>query len=357
MDATPPGRFAVLVSDSPHPCGVESFARRLAAEAGPRAETLVLGFDTARQIEADGSLQAIVINLPVVAWKRRLIEPILAALATRRRGVRVLLILHEWGDLDWRRRLTYLPLVAAAHAILFSSREVRAQFMLKRSWWAKGVVPAIVPIPPSFERPDKVGGGHASVALARQRGDVILGHFGSIYPKKNPLVVLRVAAAMVARGIATSALFIGSFIEGQDTIQRDFWAQARLLGLEDRVVVTGYVETESELFGLFDEVDVFVYAFDEGLTARRSSVFTCLGAGARVVVNAPRLDAEFDDHPTYRALLSSRQLCLVPTPADAVAIAQAVIAMRSEGRVTETTLDVKAVWRTAIDVVDAAIRV
>lgn len=358
MDALPPVRFAVLVSDSPHPCGVESFARRLAAEAGPRAKTLVLGFDTARRIEADDTLQAVVINLPVVAWKRRLIEPIMAALATRRRGLRVVLILHEWVDLDWRRRAAYLPLVAAAQTLLFSSPEIRAQVTSRLPWWVDGAAEAIVPIPPNFERPDRTEAGdkHAAVALARERKVLTIGHFGSIYPKKNPLVVLKVAAALVARGIDTSAVFIGSFIEGQDTIRRDFWEQARLLGLEDRVSVTGYVENEGELFGLIDAVDVFVYAFEEGLTARRSSVFTCLSAGARVVVNAPQSEAAFDDHPTYRDLLSSKQLRLVDTHADVGTIADAVVAMRSEGRAPASSLDVKAVWRTAIDVLDAAMR-
>ncbi|WP_216074514.1 hypothetical protein, partial [Acinetobacter baumannii] len=72
-------RMLVMISDSTAPCGVEAFARRLASTAGPRATTAVLDRDLGGLRHALGNADALVLNLPVVAWKARLAEPVLAA--------------------------------------------------------------------------------------------------------------------------------------------------------------------------------------------------------------------------------------------------------------------------------------
>ncbi|MFX5476865.1 hypothetical protein ABTD55_23360, partial [Acinetobacter baumannii] len=48
------------------------------------------------------NVDALVLNLPVVAWKSRLAEPVLAATLARARRRDVVVILHEWADLDWK---------------------------------------------------------------------------------------------------------------------------------------------------------------------------------------------------------------------------------------------------------------
>ena len=348
--------FAVLVSSSRTPCGVESFARRLAAEAGSMARAPILSFDIAGILHTVAGCDAIVINLPVVAWKRRFLEPLLAIRAARRRGLKVILILHEWDDLDWKRRLVYAPLIALADRILFSCPEVEEQFA-RRPWRNRGMAGGTVPIPPNVTRPGAVTGSAATAAIAaeRARGRLILGHFGSIYPKKQPIVVLEVAAELMARGEDPFLVFIGSFIKGRDRVRADFERHVGRLGLAGRVLVTGYVESEAALFGLFDDVDVFVYAFAEGLTARRGSVSACLASGAPIVVNAPRDAKAFDHHPAYRAALAGDRLRLVPCDADVGAIADAVVAARGLPH-GPPGIDSRSAWRHALAAVEAAAR-
>ncbi|MEO7224021.1 MAG: glycosyltransferase family 1 protein, partial [Devosia sp.] len=112
-------RHLFLVSDATTTCGVEEFARQTALRMS--APTLSLG----RALEVSDDL---VINLPIVAWKRRPLAPIAAALHARSKGQGVTLVLHEWADLALARRITYLPLLPLATRIFFSSPEVMAQF-------------------------------------------------------------------------------------------------------------------------------------------------------------------------------------------------------------------------------------
>lgn len=346
----------VLVSETRTLCGVEAFARRLAATAGERARTHVLDRDVGALRRSLRPGDTLVINLPVVAWKTKLAEPVLAAAAARAKGCRVVVILHEWADLDWKRRASYAPLLPLASAVLFSSPEVARQFAASPVSRMASTRRAIVPIPPNLSRPAAIEATPDSALLARERsrGRFVIGHFGSIYPKKQSTLVLDVAAALVARGEDPFVAFIGSFVKGMDRVEEDFRARIAALGLTDRVLVTGYVAGDSEVFGLFDAVDVFVYGFAEGLTSRRGSVLACAVSGRPVVVNAPEHADAFDHHPTYLRLLADGALRLVPLDASPEVIADAVVAARREaGRGGPP--DVDAAWRDAVAAVDGVL--
>lgn len=337
----------VLVSDSLTPCGVEAFARRLAATAGDRATTRGLGSP------AGSGAGVLVLNLPIVAWKKRLVEPVAAALKARAAARPVLIILHEWSDLDWKRRASYAPLLPLASAILFSSPEVALQFAASPLSRLAPRRRGLVPIPPNVVMPGRLVETELSRRLATERahGRLVLGHFGSIYPRKQSRQILDLTAALVQRGENPFAVFIGSFVRGQDDVEAAFTAHARELGVADRILVTGYVASDADLFAAFAEVDVFAYLFAEGLTSRRGSVLACAMAGRPVVVNAPEHTGAFDHHPTYRRLLDEGRLRLVPTHAAldvvAAAVEEAAALPRQAG-----SLDVEAAWRDVLVSVD-----
>ena len=349
-------RLHVLHSASDTPCGVESFARRIAEAAGPRARGTVLAGRTALDLRGPGAL---VVNLPVVAWKSVFLSHTLAALAARLRGQPVVVVLHEWDDLHPKRRATYLGLVLLATGLLFSCRAVEAQF--GRAWLSQLATRqrGTVPIPPNVRHPGTVLRGAIADRLAAERADggLVLGYFGSIYPKKQPLQILDVAAELKRRGHRVSVVFVGSFIQGSDAIEREFADRVAALGLGGRVTVTGYVRGEPELFGLFAEVDAFVYRFAEGLTPRRGSVLACLQSGSPVVVNAPADPDELRRHPIYGSLVESGALRLASPEAGAGELADAVLAAtaaRGAGtREGGARLDVGAAWAAALAAVEA----
>jgi hypothetical protein len=92
------------------------------------------------------------------------------------------------------------------------------------------------------------------------------------------------------------------------------------------VIVSGYVASDHEVFGLFNQVDVFCYPLDEGLTARRSSVLTCVQAGRPLIVTAPTEATEFDHHPRFKELIDRGAIVLMPRGAGADVYADRIVA-------------------------------
>jgi glycosyltransferase involved in cell wall biosynthesis len=335
----------VLVSDATKTCGVEEFARQTARHMGKGATTAVLSADMPAMNRAIAATHDVVLNLPVVAWKKRIVSPILAAAHARMAKREVTIVLHEWADLALARRLSYLPLLPMATRVMFSSPEVMAQFAATPLSAAVTRRRGVLPIPPNFAVPAWTRPSARSEALrdARARGTFVLAQFGSIYPKKDPLALLEAAAELRRRGTDLRVVFIGSFIG--DRVEAEFAGHVARLGLADVVDVTGYVGSAEELYGLFEEVDAFLYPLSEGLTSRRGSVLAAALSGRPVVVTTPERADSLDHHPLFKALLGNGTIHLAPRDADASALADAVLATRGvRTQPLDTGREVDAVW-------------
>lgn len=346
-----------LISDSMTACGVESFARlaaaRLAATAPGRHATFTL---TSQPGEIDvlrrtlATHDALIVNLPVVAWKRQIFGPVRAMRAARRLGKAVVLVLHEWGDLDWKRRATYVAYLPYATRILFSSPTVRAQFEADAPTRLATRDRGLVPIPPNIEPPKALPATAIAAALADKKrdGKFVLGHFGSIYPKKQSLEVLDIAAALKALGKPVHVAFIGSFIGGGTVDpKRAFDERVHALGLAGDVTVTGYIGPSAEVFAALEACDAFVYLFAEGLTSRRGSVLACLMSGHPVLVNAPAHDGEFAHHPSYIEALANGRMTLLPRDATSTDVARAILRSGSSS-LRGSPVDFDRAWGDAV---------
>ena len=348
-------RYLVFVSDAARTCGVEEFTRQLARRFGARARAQILKADLAGLARALKDTDAVVLNFPVVAWKRKLVSPFLAALLARLFRREVVVVLHEWQALDWKRRLVLAPVVFLAGRVCFSAPEIAAEFAASRLSSVTTRDRRIVPIPPNLVPPPVLQPSAHSQALREQRrnGRLILGQFGSIYPKKQSTAVLHVAARLIEEGHDVGIVFAGSFIKGMDNVEEEFFGLARRLGVMDRLLVTGYIAGESELFAIFREIDVFCYLFPEGLTSRRGSVLAAALFGKPVVVNAPENAGALDHHGLFRRLLATGALRLVATHADIPTVAQAVLdAHRQAPEVLDFHAEIEGVWQAIVETVD-----
>ena len=328
-------KFIVLTSPTKIPCGVEAFARQLEQTLSKNADTPAVQLpvegtrgDLARMWQGFRGADTLLLNLPVVAWKKHLGLPLLALLFARLRRLHTVVVLHEWQDLNWARRGTYFLYLLLVETVICSSPTVQSEFRQSLSARLIRFKLSLVPIPPNLRRTLPLTETPLSQKLAalRAQGRTIIGHFGSIYPRKQSIVILDLVAKLRARNIDAFLVFIGSFIKGSDHLEQDFRARIHQLGLDDHVAVSGYVGTDAEIFGLFEQVDAFAYIFAEGLTARRGSVLATLQSGRPVFVNAPTNADEFDHHPSYQRLLASGTLKLMPHDADIAAYVEAIAA-------------------------------
>ncbi|MBY6241932.1 hypothetical protein [Methylosinus sp. Sm6] len=360
-----PAETLFLISSSPAPCGVEAFARAVAGawpRIGGKARMLAVSGgprDLAAIWRALGACDAIAINVPVVAWKKALLTPLAALISARLRGRGSALVLHEWADLDWRRRLVVGAYALVAQALVFSSPHVRAGFLASRAMRLAGKPTVIAPIPSNIPpvAPSAAPRFAARLREAKAQGGIIIGHFGAIYPKKQSGFVLDVAEAAMRAGCPAFCLFIGGFVKGADRVEDEFYAKARRLGVEERMLVTGYIDDFAELNALFGEVDCFLYRFPEGLTSRRGSVLACLQSGRPVIVNAPRETDEFDHHRIYRRAFADGSLRLVDSGADAAAYVRALASIDAGGVATRPASGAYVdSWRDAAAAVAGALR-
>lgn len=319
-----------LVSATTMPCGAEMFARCLfdawleMGQTGRLLHQSESGMNLAKLPDTD----VLVLNLPLVAWKRSLLLPMLALLSAKLHGKPTLAIVHEWRDLAWPRRAVFSAYFLLVDMVMFSSPTVAEQFSRRAFRLRNPRNAAILPIPPNLERPSEI----IDTPLSRHIGDrahgrIVIGQFGSIYPKKNSMLVLEVAAELKHRGHNPLVVFAGSFVKGTDRIEHTFNEKVRALGLENDVIVSGYLHTAGEVFAVLNCMDAMVYDFDEGLSSRRSSVLACLQSGRPVIVNAPLRADEFAHHPVFTATIAAEQLHFVPNRASIFDYADAVEAM------------------------------
>jgi glycosyltransferase involved in cell wall biosynthesis len=318
---TEPAYQALFLGAGPQmQCGVGQFTRRL----HETIENLDPGSSTALTLtraegsvagiwRAIGSARSVVCNFPIVAWKRVMLRPLLALGLARLRRRRIVLIQHEWGGLHWLRRISYIPALLLADTIVMFSPLVRRELADDPllGWTAKKCV--LAPLPPNIAAPAETADStlRQRLATARQSGRLVIGHFGSIYPGKQPNALLDIGAILRERGQKPLIVYIGSFIRGVDKVEQEFHARVAELGLTDDVIVSGFVASDPEVFGLFGEIDAFCYPLDEGLTARRSSVLTCVQSGRPVIVTGPTRPDEFDHHPRFRQLIDRGAIMLV----------------------------------------------
>src|ERR1700731_2795293 len=334
MNSEPAYQALFLGAGPQMQCGVGQFTRRL-CETIEKLDpgscttlTLTRSEGSAAEIwRAVGSARNVVCNFPIVAWKRVMFRPLLALAIARLRRRRAILIQHEWAGLHWLRRITYLPALLLADTIVMFSPLVRRELADDRlvGWTARKCV--LAPLPPNIEAP--AGGAvtplRRRLVAARGEGRLIIGHFGSIYPSKQPNALLNICAILKARGRKPLIVYIGSFIRGVDEVEKEFHARAAELGVSDDVMVSGYVASEREMFGLFSQIDAFCYPLDEGLTARRSSILACVQSGRPVIVTGPAEPDEFDHHPRFKELIDRGAVVLVARGSDDDAYADKIV--------------------------------
>lgn len=354
-----------LLTPSAEACGVETFTRTVAAKLrslhadGRYALLSISGRwrDLPSIIRRIAAAETIVFNLPLVAWKRMLAIPLIILLSARILRCRVVVFMHEWSALHRLRRWALSPFIVLSHTIVVVSPFIRDQ-IASNPWFARAAANCrLVPHPPTVRRPQERCESERvqRVRKAANDCDMVIGCFGSIYKGKAAAALLEVCHHLRSRGCRPLMVFIGGFAKSLDNYEREFWSRASELKIDDRVIVTGYIGTETELYTLFEEMSAFLFLFPEGLTARRSSVIACLQSNRPIVVTAPHSADEFAHHEGFTALIEQEALSFIPLHAETCTIADRLVTVVKQGGRAGPAIDEDAWWRAAIAAVRAAL--
>ena len=358
-------RCLFLLTPSKEECGVESFARLLVGALQkdyPDEGYAVLPVsgrwrDLPTVFRKILDADEIVFSVPLVAWKRMLLLPIAIALFARITGRRVNVFMHEWAALHRFRRIALAPFVWLSRTIIVVSPFIADQVASSGWLWGAGRKCRLVPNAPTIRRPIEANVTERvqRVRDAAANCDVVIGYFGAIYAGKAATELLDVCDDLRRRGIRALIVFVGSFLKSLDGYEQQFWTKVAELGIEDQIIVTGYVTDEAELYTLFEEVGAFLFLFPEGLTARRSSVIHTLQSDRPVVVTAPRSMTEFAHHAGFTRLIKGGVLSFIPPNADMRAIAGQLLAAAEQGKRPAAAIDWNAWWRATTAATHAAL--
>jgi glycosyltransferase involved in cell wall biosynthesis len=254
------------------------------------------------------------------------------------------------------RRIALAPFVWLSSSIVVVSPLIAGEVSQTR--WLPGVGKKcrLVPNAPTvWPREPLVTVRVEHVRKAAANCDVVIGHFGALYKGKASTALLDVCKHLQDRGVRALIVFIGSFPPSLDGYEQQFWSKIAEYGIEDRVIVTGYVSDDAELYTLFNEVGVFLYLFAEGLTARRSSVIHCLQSNRPVVVTEPRSMNEFAHHKGFQSVIGSGALSFIPAGASPQMIADRLLDVAKHGGRTTQAIDGDAWWRATTAATHAAL--
>jgi len=348
-------RCLFLLTPSKEECGVESFARLLVSALQndyPDDGYAVLAVSSRwRDLPAIfrkiAAADQVVFSVPLVAWKRLLLLPLVVLLFARVVRCRVNVFMHEWSALHWMRRLALAPFVMLSRTIIVVSPFIAGE--IAGTPWLMGAARKcrLAPNAPTIRRPVelRVTERVLRVREATKSCDVVIGYFGAIYKGKAATALLDVCANLRRSGIRAGVVFIGSFPKSLDGYEQQFWSKVAEYDIADQVIVTGYITDEAELHTLFDEVGCFLFLFPEGLTARRSSVIHTLQSDRPVVVTAPRSMAEFAHHAGFTRLIDAGVLSFVPEGADLKAITDQLLTVARQGKRSAGAIESDAWWR------------
>ncbi|HLN37980.1 MAG TPA: class I SAM-dependent methyltransferase [Xanthobacteraceae bacterium] len=357
-------RCLFLLTPSKEECGVESFARLLVSALQndyPDDGYAVLPVssrwrDLPAVFRKIAAADQVVFSVPMVAWKRLLLLPLVVLVFARMVRSRVNVFMHEWSALHWLRRLALAPFVLLSRTIIVVSPFIAGE--IAGTPWLMGAARKcrLVPNAPTIRRPvePRVTECVLRVREAAKNCDVVIGYFGAIYKGKAATALLDVCDNLRNSGIRAGIVFIGSFMKSLDGYEQQFWSKVAEYGIADQVVVTGYISDEAELHTLFDEVGAFLFLFPEGLTARRSSVIHTLQSDRPVVVTAPRSMTEFAHHAGFTKLIEAGILSFVPERADLNAVADQLLKVAKQGRRPVPAIDWNSWWRATTAATHAA---
>jgi glycosyltransferase involved in cell wall biosynthesis len=361
-----PARCLFLLTPSKEECGVESFARLLVSALQsdyPDDGCAVLAVssrwrDLPAVFRKIAAVDGIVFSVPLVAWKRLLLLPLVVLVFACLIRCRVNVFMHEWAALHWLRRLALAPFLLLSRTIIVVSPFIANEIAGTRCLMGAARKCRLVPNAPTIRRPGapRITERVLQVREAAKSCDVVIGYFGAIYKGKAATALLDVCENLRNSGVRALIVFIGSFPKSLDGYEQQFWSKVSEYGIADQVIVTGYITDEAELYTLFDEVGSFLFLFPEGLTARRSSVIHTLQSDRPVVVTAPRSMAEFAHHAGFTRLIEAGVLSFIAEGAGRRAIADQLLAVAKRGKRPAPAIAWDTWWRATTAATHAALR-
>jgi glycosyltransferase involved in cell wall biosynthesis len=270
---------------------------------------------------------AIVVQYPTKAYGRKLgifLIPVsirLARIVPRRR---LLLILHEYLNAHWLKRLAIAAMVITVPQTLAFEDDLTR---LRR--WIPSAMADIHARPPSPVHFDDVTLTEEErkefrAQMGAANGDFLLINFGLVSPAKGIESILQAHVALLKQGLSTTVVIVGPPAEGNDEYVAQLKQQSVELGIEKKVTWLGY-QPEESVVKMLKAADVTVLPFVDGVRYPMSASFATAAS-----CGVPIITTERSPSKSQNGLVTGNNAILVP-PGDVPALTEAVKGLAANG--------------------------
>jgi glycosyltransferase involved in cell wall biosynthesis len=225
-------------------------------------------------------------QLPMVAWRFNIFLPLIILLKLTNKRINYIITLHEWSNTHIIRRIINYVLIRVASLIIVPSEDLRKEISEFKFIRKRKIEIAVIPIGPNIIINEKVQ--IKQINSEKENNNILIGHFGFLYPLKNPNKVLLTFSEINKHFKESQLIFIGDFLNSRSKEKKHFKNMISELNLNTSLQFLGYLKTEEEVLSEMRKWDIYISLHENGFSLRHGSTLAALQLGIPVISYEPK---------------------------------------------------------------------
>jgi glycosyltransferase involved in cell wall biosynthesis len=194
----------------------------------------------------------------------------------------------------------------------------------------KGIEIVVIPIGPNIIIDELKETIHIEPKVAGSK--IQIGHFGFLYPLKNPNKVLRTFSEINKKVNNSELIFIGDFLNSKSKEKIQFKKLISELNLNDHLQFLGYLASEDEVIQEMSKWDIYISLHENGFSLRHGSTLAALQLGIPVISYEPKKTFSDFEKKWLDIIVKEQNLIFIPKDISIQKIAEIIIEKLETGR-------------------------
>lgn len=278
-------------------------------------------------------------QLPMSAWRFNLFLPLVVFIKLINRKYKLVTTLHEWSNTHFLRRMINYFFLSYSYYIIVPSEEIKKEINKFKFITKRNIDIHVIPVGPNIllknhlELSDK----------ERIRSNYRIGHFGFLYPLKNPNKLLRVFSEITKLKNDSKLIFIGDFLNSKTRDKQHFNEQITKLNLNSNIEFKGYLKSENDVLNEMNKWDIYISLHKNGFSLRHGSTLAALQIGIPVISYEPISIISDIEKNWLNSLLENQNLTFIKMNLSNEEIAKIVIDKLNE-KMTKNAISLNWIW-------------
>lgn len=225
-------------------------------------------------------------QLPMIAWRFNIFLPLLILFKLTNKKIQLIVTLHEWSNTHPIRRIINYILIRASFLIIVPSEDLRKEITKFNFIRKRNIEISVIPIGPNIIINDQAE--IKQITENKETDNILIGHFGFLYPLKNPNKVLLTFNEINKQISNSKLIFIGDFLNSRSKEKMQFKKLISDLNLNNHLQFLGYLESETEVIQEMNKWSIYISLHENGFSLRHGSTLAALQLGIPVISYEPK---------------------------------------------------------------------